>query len=137
MTVASDDAAERTAEGIAAVCAHVEEIRADLRDGSHGDAGPLERVLAAARAGEDIADLLDALHIALQADGDALGLNGYADGGGAGTRGIRAAGISAADPGETVYLCPGGRCVRYWWPSGDTPVPRCAISGDVLRRDWL
>ncbi|MEQ4720606.1 hypothetical protein [Nonomuraea sp. B19D2] len=134
MAVAPDDAAERAAEGLAIVCAHVEEIRADLRSGSRGDDAPLERVLATARAGEDIAGPLDALHLALRADGDALGLNGYDEGG---TRAIQAAGITVTDPGEVVYLCPDGRCVRYWWPAGGTPVPRCTISGDALRRDRL
>jgi hypothetical protein len=136
VAVAPDDAAERAAEGLAVVCAHVDEIRADLLGGLHADDTPLERVLAAARTGEDLTGPLDALHRALQSDGDPLGLHGY-EAGTAGLRALQAIGISATDPGETVYLCPDGRCVRYWWRTGDAPVPGCAISGDALRRDRL
>ncbi|MFI9150525.1 hypothetical protein [Streptomyces sp. NPDC053367] len=136
MAVAPDDAAERAAEGLAVVCAYVEEIRADLRGGSRDGDAPLERVLTAARTGEDITGPLDALHRALQSHGDPLGLHGY-EGGTTTVRSVQAIGISANVPGETVYLCPDGRCVRYWWRTGDAPVPRCAITGDGLRRDRL
>ncbi|MFE5108296.1 hypothetical protein [Streptomyces sp. NPDC056663] len=123
------------AERLAAVCAHLEEIRADLRDGPGGDEGPVERVLAAARDGGDTAGALAVLHAVLQAGGDPLGLDGYTDHAGA-IRGLRPAGISTTRA-EPVYLCPAGRCARYWWPQATVPVPHCTISSSMLRRERL
>ncbi|TVL90263.1 hypothetical protein CD790_22370 [Streptomyces sp. SAJ15] len=123
------------AERLAAVCAHLGEIRRDLQEGPGGDDAPVDRLLAAARGGGDIAGPLAALHAVLQAGGDPQGLDGYA-GAGAATRGVRPVGISDR-PAESVYLCPTGRCARYWWPQATAPVPRCAITSAVLRWERL
>ncbi|MFD3993318.1 hypothetical protein [Streptomyces sp. NPDC058583] len=123
------------AERLAAVCAHLEEIRADLRSGPSGEDDLLERVLAAARDGGDVAGTISVLHAVLQAGGDPMGLDGYTDSAGA-TRGLRPAGISSART-ELVYLCPAGRCARYWWPQATAPVPHCAINGSILRQERL
>ena len=139
----TDEMAQRTADGLAIVCTNVEEIRSDLRNGAAGDDAVLEGVLAAVRANAQVDEPLEALHTALQADGDAQGLYGYASNGTA-VRSLRPAGISGDLPGgggtyggEVTYLCPSNLCARYWWPQGPTPVPHCAISGTALRRDRL
>ncbi|MFJ4526201.1 hypothetical protein ACIP4Y_35685 [Streptomyces sp. NPDC088810] len=128
-----EPAARGSAERLAAVCAHLEEIRRHLREGP-GE-GPVERLLDAARDGQDFAGPLMLLHAVLQAGGDPQGLDGYADTGSA-TRGVRSVGISV-QPGERVYLCPDGRCARYWWPQSTGEVPRCAISGNALQPERL
>ncbi|MEV5349728.1 hypothetical protein ACIG54_37320 [Streptomyces achromogenes] len=135
MADAGEAAATDGAEGLAAVCAHLEEIRADLRSGPGGDEGPVERVLAAARDGGDVAGTLAVLHAVLQAGGDPQGLHGYADHPRA-VRGLRPAGISTTRT-EPVYVCPAGRCARYWWPQPAVPVPHCEISSTLLRRERL
>lgn len=124
-----------TAERLAVVCAHLEEIREDLRRGHSGGEDLVDEVLVTARAGGDITDRLAVLHAVLQAGGDAHGLDGYGDSG-PGTRGLRPVGISDR-PGEQLYLCPGSRCARYWWPQPATDVPHCAVSGTALRRERL
>ena len=129
--VTSPGAAER----LAAVCAHLQQIREDLLVGPGRDDGPLERVLVAARDGGDVAGTLSLLHAVLQAGGDPLGLDGYTDVASA-VRGLRPTGISSLSA-ELVYLCPEGRCARYWWPQGTAPVPHCAISSSTLRRERL
>src|SRR5882757_3951440 len=103
MADGGEAAAPRVAERLAAVCAHLEEIRADLRSGPGGDGGPVERVLAATRDSRDVAGTLEVLHAVLQSGGDPQGLDGYADHAGA-TRGLRPAGISTTRA-EPVYLC--------------------------------
>ncbi|MFE3152822.1 hypothetical protein ACFXJ6_40320 [Streptomyces sp. NPDC059218] len=128
---------EHTVRRLAAVCEQLDDIRRDLRSGPGGDDGPVERVLAAARAGADVADALDGLHAVLQAGGDPWGLDGYADDG-PGLRGIWPEGITRPSPGEHVYLCPADRCTRFWWPRRATePVPECRMSGATLRRKRL
>ncbi|MBT3150004.1 hypothetical protein HTV45_03625 [Streptomyces sp. CHD11] len=118
----------------------MELIRRDLLTSSDGSDGPLEGLLAAVQADGQIADALEVLHAALRADGDALGLYGYADAG-TGVRSLRPAGISGTSSGsyggETAYVCPADRCARYWWPDGPASVPHCAISGAALRRERL
>ncbi len=123
------------ARRLAAVCSHIAEMGADLRNGPAGDEGPLERLLAAVRDGRDVSAPMAVLHAALQAGGDPLGLDGYAPGGGS-ARGLRLTGV-ADRPAEPVYLCPAGRCDRYWWPRGPVPVPHCAIDGAELRAERL
>ncbi|MFD4231398.1 hypothetical protein [Streptomyces sp. NPDC058545] len=135
MADGSETAAPDGAERLAAVCAHLKEIRGDLRSGPGGDEGPVERVLAAARNGGDVAGTLAVLHAVLQAGGDPQGLHGYTDQAGA-IRGLRLAGINTTRA-EPVYLCPAGRCARYWWPLPAVPVPHCAISNTLLRRERL
>ncbi|MFE2498395.1 hypothetical protein [Streptomyces scopuliridis] len=127
----------RVAGWLAAVCGRLDEIRRDLRSVPGGDDGAVERVLAAVRDGTDVAGALDGLHAVLQTGGDPWGLDGYADDG-SGLRGIRPDGIARPSPGEHVYLCPGDRCARSWWPRRATePVPECGMSGAALRRKRL
>ncbi|TDC25965.1 hypothetical protein E1265_05555 [Streptomyces sp. 8K308] len=128
----------RSADLLAAVCGHAKEIRADLLHGSGGGAAPLDDVLAAMAAGDDLAAPLEALHAVLRASGDALGLLGYSDHV-ATTRGLEPAGIVGVEDGlvETVYLCPAGRCTRYWFPVGSAPVPHCRFDDVPLRGERL
>ncbi|MFI8192090.1 hypothetical protein ACIF8T_25455 [Streptomyces sp. NPDC085946] len=131
----ASDGAEVVAERLAVVCAHLAQIRRDVREGPGGDETPVDLLLATARDGGDVAGPLAVLHAVLQAGGDPQGLDGYT-GTGAATRGVRPAGISDR-PAETVYLCPAGRCARHWWPRATAAVPHCAISGAALRRERL
>lgn len=132
-----DKVAERSITRTAAVCEHQEEIRAELHAGAQGDAEPLERVLAAVLRGGDLDAPLNDLHAALQAGGDAHGLDGYGNGAHRPVRGPRPVGITSTGPGETVYLCPQARCARNWVPQGSQAVPTCTISGVGLRRTRL
>ncbi|QHY98252.1 hypothetical protein SSPS47_24355 [Streptomyces sp. S4.7] len=135
MADGDEAAAPGGAERLAAVCGHLEEIRADLRSGPGGDEDPVEQVLAAVQDGGDLAGTLAVLHAVLQADGDPQGLDGYTDHAG-GIRGLQPAGISTTRA-EPIYVCPAGRCARYWWPQPVVPVPKCAISSTPLRRERL
>lgn len=136
----TNDTAQRTAERLAVVCAHAEEIRDDLRSGTPGGDALLGRLLAAMRTG-DRTDALETLHSALRAAGDPLGLDGYADDVPAGSRSFRPAGVDSSPAGghhgEIAYLCPLGTCARYWFPQGPAPVPQCAVGGRAMRRDRL
>ncbi|MER0242745.1 hypothetical protein AAHZ94_12070 [Streptomyces sp. HSW2009] len=123
-----------TAERLAALCAHLAEIREILQERLGGDE-TLAQLLAAAQDGGDLSEPLAVLHAVLQADGDPQGLDGYS-GTGPGTRSLRPAGISPQS-GELVYVCPASRCTRYWWPQATTSVPHCALSGTSLRRERL
>ncbi|MEU0163276.1 hypothetical protein ABZ154_31905 [Streptomyces sp. NPDC006261] len=130
------------AERLAVVCAHFEEIRSDLL-AEIGDDSSLQELLRAIRTDEEIPSALEALHTALRAGGDALGLRGYAEDGTV-TRGLRPVGISGgasgggdALGGEITYICPTRRCARFWWPQGPTALPECAITGAPLRRERL
>ncbi|MET8729417.1 hypothetical protein ABZV81_19890 [Streptomyces parvus] len=137
----ASDTAQRTAERLAAVCAHAEVVRDDLRSGTPGEDALLERLLAAMRTGDRTAEALEALHSALRAAGDPLGLDGYTDGVSAGSRSLRPAGVDGSPAGghhgEIAYFCPLGTCARYWFPEGPAPVPKCSVIGRALRRDRL
>ncbi|NGO48155.1 hypothetical protein [Streptomyces ureilyticus] len=129
------EAAGGVAARLAVVCAYLEEIRTDLREGPGEDEGPVEHLLVTVREGGDLTGPLAALHAILQVGGDPQGLDGYTDHAGT-IRGVRPAGISDR-PTEQVYLCPIRKCGRYWWPQSTAEVPRCAISGTALRRERL
>lgn len=124
----ADDAVQRN--GLAYVCGHLDQVRADLQGDGAGDVSPLQRLLDAVRDGQDLADLLDALHAAVQNSGDALGVYGH------GVRGLRPTGVEDG-PMEIVYLCPVGRCSGRRWPGVATFPVRCQISEQDLRREWL
>ncbi|WP_392675827.1 hypothetical protein [Streptomyces sp. LN785] len=135
----SQEAAERRAAALAYICAHLEQVRDDLRTGAGGDEGPLDQLLAAIGNGENLTDPLDLLHARLQADGDAAGIYGHT-GNVAVTRNLRPAGVDRAGltgAAETVYLCSAARCARFEWPQPATPIPQCRISGETLRRERL
>lgn len=119
---------DRVALGMARVCEHQAEIREQLAHS--GSAQVIDDLLAAARAGRHVGNLLDALHAALQAGGDALGVYGHTRGTGA-----QLAGISGERSSEEIYLCPGRRCTRYCWPDAAvTGPPTCEIDdGPMLK----
>ncbi|MFD7003806.1 hypothetical protein ACFWA5_48135 [Streptomyces mirabilis] len=119
---------------LAIVCVNAEDIRRRLCNGPTGNAALLEEVLTAARGGRETSGPVDVLHAVLQALGDARGLYAYRRTAG---RGVHPPGADRECPDEPVYLCPAARCARFWWPEGPVLVPRCAISGDALRRDRL
>ncbi|MDX3113314.1 hypothetical protein [Streptomyces scabiei] len=130
----SGEAAQR----LAIVCERADDIRRRLRDSPARDDAVLEELLTAAREGGETAGPVDVLHGVLRALGDYQGLYTYSgDGMRAGDRGVHLAGADREHASEPVYLCPAARCTRSWWPQGPVPVPRCAISGDALRRDRL
>ncbi len=144
-----DQSTVRRANAVAYVCQNLELLRAQLLDGQLGDDEPLERVLAAVRSGGNVDGALEHLHLLLQADGDARGVHGLLDGEG-GSRGLgggeppgghglyQVTGLSrGAGPADIVYLCPAHRCTRSWAPHPGVPLPRCAITGQPLRRDRL
>ncbi|MER7468419.1 hypothetical protein [Streptomyces sp. NPDC097981] len=116
-------------EGVAYVCDQLEQIRGALATTGAEGVTPLERLLAALRAGEDLTAPLDALHEALLAAGDAAGVHGRA-------RGRDPIGVNPALPDEWVLLCPTRQCSRFGWPDG-LEEPDCRISGRPLRRERL
>lgn len=126
-----EDPTEERADALAHVCAHLEEIREDLREGPGGSDAPLERLLSRLRDGGEVTECLEALHAALQAGGDALGVHRSA------ARGLEAAGIRRDVPVEVLYLCPSGRCSRHAWPDRTGEVPVCAVDGRPLRDERL
>ncbi|MEU3249875.1 hypothetical protein [Streptomyces sp. NPDC006997] len=126
---ATDD--ERVAVGTAAVCADPDAIREALLD-TFADAGPLDDALRAIGARDaTAAAALDVLHAALQATGDPRGLFGRLRAGrpdAVGPLGIPSTGSAGA-----AYYCPDDRCARTWLPGlGD--IPRCTLTGALLRR---
>ncbi|MFD8005217.1 hypothetical protein [Streptomyces mirabilis] len=115
---------EQRANGLGYVCEHLPDIGAQLE--YHDDSGPLDRLLAALREGEDASELLDALHEALQSGGDALGVYGNVRGGMRKTLGD----FGTDGPGETIYLCPRRQCARYAWPGRGSAGPAtCSVDG--------
>ncbi len=120
----------RTAAAVGYVCEHVADIQQLLAE--LGDTTPVERVLAAVRAGEDVAGPLDRLHKILQANGDALGV--YGD---HARSALRPAGLAPPAPFEIVLLCPHRRCTRYRWPDPDGGTPVCGIDGTPMARERL
>ncbi|MDQ3887266.1 MAG: hypothetical protein M3308_09755 [Actinomycetota bacterium] len=97
------------------VCAEEPQMRASLERA--GDTSPLDRLIAAARDGAELSELLDDLHAALQRCGDAVGVFGPH----AGFRewdlrhrdwGSRPVGLGAPSPVEVAFHCPRGTCSR-------------------------
>jgi hypothetical protein len=121
--------AERISTAVAYVCENLPDLRDQL---DHlGDRAPLDRLLTAIRDGRDVTRPLDDLHEALLAGGDVLGVYG------ASARSARLAGITAAAPPETLYLCPHRRCARYRWPEAGAPAPTCAIDDSPMPLERL
>jgi len=115
---------------VAYVCDQLDQIRAVLQAYGPTGAAPLERLLAALRAGEELTAPLDALDAALLAAGDALGIGGR-------VRGLNPTGVDRAVPEEWVLLCPSGQCSRHALPDDRGEAPRCRISGRPLRGERL
>ncbi|AWW36384.1 MULTISPECIES: hypothetical protein [Streptomyces] len=125
----SVSAGDRAGDGLAVVCARADRIRADL-----GNSALVDGVLGAARAGQGVEEALAALHEAILATGDALGVHGQAtlrD-----VPGVSVAGIARV-PTDAVHVCPTGSCSRYRWADEPGPVPVCEVSGRPLRRERL
>ncbi|NYH51397.1 hypothetical protein HNR06_000986 [Nocardiopsis arvandica] len=94
----------------------------------------VDRVLDAARTGQDPAPDLQLLHTALTALGVVHGLYSFSaepvlppE-----LRGLNAAGIGRARPAPADYRCPQSRCARAWKPSPAEEAPTCHIDGARL-----
>ncbi|NYH51400.1 hypothetical protein HNR06_000989 [Nocardiopsis arvandica] len=118
---------------LAIVCESAPDVRDRL---SHRPPGPalVDRVLDAARTGQDPAPALRLLHTALTASGVVHGLYSFSaepvlppE-----LRGLNAAGIGRARPAPADYRCPRHRCTRAWQPSPADAVPTCHIDGTRL-----
>jgi hypothetical protein len=129
-TAAGDVDARQARQGLAYVCAHLDEINALLADDTADTKVPdaLERLRSALRDNGDITGPLHDIHDALLRAGDALGVYGHARRSG----GMTLAGIEESGPLEIVYRCPAGRCPRNVPGPAVTP-PRCGMSGEALR----
>lgn len=124
-------AAAKTARAVYYVCDHLADLRGLLERGDGTE--PLDRVLAAVRAGGELPALLDELHAAVQAGGDALGIYGQ-------TRSVgpRPAGIGGSRAAQVVFLCPVDKCSRAWWPDDSAAArPACQIHDQPLRWEFL
>ncbi|GII88853.1 hypothetical protein Ssi03_68430 [Sphaerisporangium siamense] len=119
--------AGQIADGLAWVCAELDSLNAVMPDKK---TSPLRHLLAAVRNGQDPADQLQALHIALRKAGDQLGVWGH-------LRTGPLTGVDEQRPFEPVYLCPLGRCSGRQVDSATTFPLTCAITGRQLRRDQL
>jgi hypothetical protein len=130
---ANETKARQASQGLAYVCAHMDEISAVLAEDASAGEGPqaLARLRSALRGG-DISGPLADLHHALLRAGDALGVYGHARGAG----GLSLAGFDQGEPLEIVYRCPVGRCPRVVPGPAVTP-PRCGAAGEALRRGQL
>lgn len=131
---AAEIKARQASQGLAYVCAHVDEISEVLAEDVPGGDGlqSLERLRSALRGSGDISGALTDLHHALLHAGDALGVYGHVRG----VRGWPLAGFDQSEPIEIVYRCPIGRCSRVVPGPAVTP-PRCGVAGESLRREQL
>lgn len=126
-----DPAGDRIREGIAYLCEHFARIQSAL-GGTGGHGMPLlpDRLQECVLESGSPQDVLDALHKALLAAGDARGI--YTR-----TRGnMNLPGMTVSQPSEVVYLCPIMRCGRVV-PGPLVIAPRCNLAGTPLRRDRL
>jgi hypothetical protein len=129
-----------TSFGLAYICGHLSEIRADLSDDGADPDTPLQRLLAAIQSrtaqppelsdadSSEVAALVDAVHLAVvRATGDAWGVYGQA------TRHTTLVGIA---PVEIVYRCPLGVCAGRLREEV-IGAARCEVGGGPLRRERL
>ncbi|WP_306319701.1 MULTISPECIES: hypothetical protein [unclassified Streptomyces] len=126
----SSSADDLVSDGLAHVCGETDRLREDLG----GAATLLDEVLGAARAGRDLREPLDALHRAIRATGDVLGVYG-----GSHPRrdpGAAVAGLSPV-PTESAHVCPSGLCSRYVWADRVGEAPVCEVNGRPLLRQRL
>ncbi|MFB6877889.1 hypothetical protein [Streptomyces sp. NPDC056323] len=117
-------------EEVAYICNQLNYIRTTLETYGAEGAAPLERILAALRHAEGLPSAhLEALHEALLAAGDAVGIHGH-------LRGLTLNGFDTPEPDAWVLLCPTGQCARYALP--DRPdTPPCRINHRPLRKERL
>ena len=127
--------AARIARGVAYVCRHLDELRTLLNDDGTDSSAPLTALVAALRgqapsqpsgvgqAGPSIAGLLDQVHAAAQAAGDALGVYGV---------GVRSSGQTGMEPLQVVFRCPLQRCAGRPADRVTGPQPVCTVSQDRL-----
>ncbi|MGI5170233.1 hypothetical protein ACQEU3_38355 [Spirillospora sp. CA-253888] len=144
-----DRVAEQVANGLAYVCSHLDQVRAALGEavpavGAGEGVDALMRMSALLgdqqkpdhrdRDGmtafrQEVAELLDTVHTALQVRGDALGIYGHETRGG-----IDAVGVERFD---IVYRCPLQMCLGRDETEVSQVSPRCSISGQALIRQRL
>lgn len=118
----------RVPDALAYICEHREEIRDRLV--ASGRVDLWDDLVTALPEQTDVGPILLAMHTAFQRAGDALGLLGLTRRDGL----VRPAGIGRATPVDTLFLCPVGRCTRFWAPQpGATHPPACEMSGAPLR----
>ncbi|MFF0744992.1 hypothetical protein ACFYVL_31785 [Streptomyces sp. NPDC004111] len=127
----------KTASALGYLCENLEEIQNDNDSVSE----PLSRLLPLLRANarqlgtpspddrQHIADLLNAIHEALQAGEDALGLFGHAM-----RSPVDAVGVDSLD---VVYRCPLALCTGRLEREITGALPRCSVNGAELRREHL
>ncbi|MCA1671680.1 MAG: hypothetical protein LC799_05595 [Actinobacteria bacterium] len=133
------DEPTRVRAAVGRVCSEEPQMRACLERA--GDTSPLDRLIAAARDGAELSELLDELHTALQRCGDAVGVFGPR----AGLRewdlrhrdsGLRPVGVGVPSAVEVAFHCPQGTCSRDWQSDpahpSSTP-PTCRVYGKPLR----
>ncbi|SDI89054.1 hypothetical protein SAMN05421869_107372 [Nonomuraea jiangxiensis] len=108
------------------VCKELDSLRAVLPD---DDQSPIRQLLTAVRTRQDSAEPLQAVHAALRAMGDHLGVWGH--------RSVTMAGVGTRQPFEPVYLCPQGRYSGRRVDETTTFPLTCAITGQELRRERL
>ncbi|MGQ4380274.1 hypothetical protein ACN6K9_003646 [Streptomyces sp. SAS_267] len=129
-----DTGSARVAAGLAYVCGNLDDLTAVL--GTADPSGPLPQLTAALRAlpgqngpGQDLADLLNQVHVALQAAGDASGAYGQTD--------FRGVDVAGAESLEIVYRCPIRVCRGRDEAEIATFPAHCSISGRELPREIL
>lgn len=139
----SHSEAIRTASGLAYVCSHLDELRELLGDDGSNPSTPLTRLVGALQAGETppprhpggeqsgeqpagpyIAGLLNEVHAAVQAAGDALGI--YPAGP------SRGGGLSGMEVLRIVFRCPLHQCAGRPADKVTGPRPVCTVSPKQL-----
>jgi hypothetical protein len=132
MTTAESGAeVARVARGLAYVCRHLDELRTLLNDDGTDPSAPLTELVSAlqgqapsrssggGQAGPSIASLLDRVHTAVQAAGDALGVYGV---------GVRSSGQTGMEPLQVVFRCPLRLCAGRPADRVSGPQPVCTVS---------
>ncbi|MFC8663162.1 hypothetical protein [Streptomyces sp. NPDC057199] len=139
MGTATDPPDDRTDQALAYVCRRLDYLRRLLAPEQDTSGGPPElraltnAVTTAQRPDRDtFQDLLQALHGAVQAAGDPLGVWQEPK-----ERSLHLPGASGGAPFEPLYRCPIGRCAGRR-PDKSTVFPlTCTITGRELERTIL
>lgn len=139
MGAAAHQPDDHTDQALAYVCRRLDYLRRLLSPdrGPGGDPPELDALTDAATAAQrpdqgELRDLLQALHQAVQAAGDPLGVWQASA-----QRSVHLPGIPGGGPFEPLYLCPVGRCAGRR-PDQSTVFPlTCTITGRELKRTIL